>query len=122
MKCRQVAGAITLALVAMLAIVPAATAKKSETVDVCKHGCDYRTIQDAVDGTGKKAVINVHPGKYREGVLVSGHKHDGLTIQGTKKNAKKVVLQGKRAKDPEGQPANNGIEAIKTSTASGCST
>ena len=86
--------------------------EEAETVEVCKHGCDFRTIQDAVDHTGKKAVINVHPGKYREGVVFSGHKHDGVTIQGTKKNPKKVVLQGKHAKDPEGQPANNGIETI----------
>jgi hypothetical protein len=103
--------AILLAAVAVLAVAPAAaTAKKGETVEVCKHGCDYRTIQDAVDATGKKAVINVHPGKYREGVRVTGHKHDGLTIQGTGKNAKKVILEGKRANDPDNQPANHGIE------------
>ena len=101
-----------LALVAALVAVPAsAMAKpKSKTVEVCKHGCDYRTIQDAVDHTGKNATINVHPGKYKEGVLVSGAKHDGLTIQGTKSNAKKVILEGKNAKAPDGQPANNGIE------------
>ena len=101
-----------LALVAALVAVPAsAMAKpKNKTVEVCKHGCDYRTIQDAVDHTGKNATINVHPGKYKEGVLVSGAKHDGLTIQGTKSNAKKVILEGKNAKAPDGQPANNGIE------------
>ena len=101
-----------LALVAALVAVPAsAMAKpKNKTVEVCKHGCKYRTIQDAVDHTGKNATINVHPGKYKEGVLVSGAKHDGLTIQGTKKNAKKVILEGKNAKAPDGQPANNGIE------------
>ena len=113
MKFSTWVGATTLALVAALALVPgmAIAKKKAQTVDVCKHGCDYSTIQKAVDKTGKKAVINVHPGTYREGVVFSGHKHDGVTIQGTKKNPKKVVLQGKRAKDPEGQPANNGIES-----------
>ena len=100
-----------LALVAMVVAVPAASAKKKETVEVCKHGCDYRTIQDAVDATGKNAVINVHPGKYKEGVRIVGKKHNGVTIQGTGKNPKKVILEGKNAKDPEGQPANNGIEA-----------
>ncbi|MFI5121532.1 MAG: hypothetical protein ACHQJ5_01420 [Vicinamibacteria bacterium] len=99
------------ALVAVFAVVPAtALGKKKETVEVCKHGCEFRTIQDAVDGTGKNATINVHPGKYKEGVRVTGAKHDGLTIQGTKGNAKKVILEGKNAKDPDGQPANNGIE------------
>jgi len=103
-------GAAMLALIALVALAPAASAKKAQTVEVCKHGCEYRTIQDAVDHTGKNAVINVKPGTYREGVIVEGKKHDGVTIQGTKKNAKKVVLQGKNAKDPDGQPANNGIE------------
>src|SRR4029077_14221614 len=77
--------------------------------DVCKHGCDYRTIQDAVDKTGKIPVINVKPGTYREGVLIEGSKHDGITIQGTNKNAKKTVLEGERAKAPDGQPAQDGL-------------
>ena len=112
MKCSRWVGAISLALVAALAFVPGAAMakKKGETVEVCKHGCDFRTIQDAVDETGRKAVINVHPGKYREGVRVAGHNHDKLTIQGTGKNSKKVILEGKGAKDPDGQPANHGIE------------
>ena len=93
-----------LALVTALVVVPAsALAKKAETVEVCKHGCEFRTIQDAVDATGKNATINVKPGTYKEGVVVSGKKHDGLTIQGTKKNPKKVVLEGK-------DKFNNGIE------------
>ncbi len=98
-------GAAFVALIAVFAtaLPSAAMAKKAETVEVCKHGCDFRTIQDAVDGTGKNATINVHPGTYKEGVFVSGKKHDGLTIQGTKKNAKKVVLEGKNK-------FNNGIE------------
>ncbi len=97
--------AAMLALVAVFALVPAtALGKKKETVEVCKHGCDFRTIQDAVDATGKNAVINVHPGKYKEGVLVTGKKHNGLTIQGTEKNPKKVILEGRNA-------VNNGIEA-----------
>src|SRR5688500_14619976 len=102
----------TLALLAALVLAPASAVakKKPETVDVCKRACDLRTIQDAVAATGKKATINGKPGTYKEGVLVSGKKHDGLTIQGTKSNAKKVVLEGKKAKDPSGQPANNGIE------------
>ena len=89
-----------------------ATAEAKDNVDVCKHGCDFRTIQDAVDATGKKAVINVEPGTYREGVVIEGKKHDGITIQGTSKDAGDVVLQGKRAKDPNGQPANNGIQTL----------
>jgi parallel beta-helix repeat protein len=101
-----------LALVAFAAGPSAAVAKKGETVVVCKHGCDYRTIQDAVDNTGKNATIQVKPGKYVEGVIVKGHKHDRLTIEGTKKNPKKVILDGKNAKDDQGNLAQNAIEGI----------
>jgi hypothetical protein len=97
------------ALAAAILMAPAAADAKKKSVDVCKHGCDYRTIQDAVDHTGKNAVINVEPGTYREGVLVEGSKHDGITIQGTDKNPKKTVLNGDRAKGPDGQPAQDGI-------------
>jgi hypothetical protein len=105
-----------LALIAVLAIVPASAmaAKKSKTLTVCKHGCKYDSIQDAVDAVKKKnTTINVKPGTYKEGVTAQGHKYDGLTVQGTKKDASKVVLQGKNAKDADGQPANNGIETVK---------
>ena len=102
---------VLFALVGVFAVMPAsALAKKGKTLEVCKHGCAFRTIQDAVDHAKKGYKIKVHPGTYREGVEVQGSKYDGLTIQGTGKNPKKVVLQGKNAKDPEGQPANNGIE------------
>ena len=60
-------------------------ARRSKTYKVCKHGCKYRTIQKAVNKSGKNAKIKVKPGKYKEGVIVQGHKHDGLTIMGTKK-------------------------------------
>jgi hypothetical protein len=94
----------------LVATAPASA--KNENVVVCKHGCDYRTIQDAVDDTGKNATIQVKPGKYVEGVIVKGHKHDGLTIKGTKKNAKRVVLDGKNAHDDDGNLAQNAIEGI----------
>jgi hypothetical protein len=106
-------GLVCVALGALAALPAVASAAKGgEKVVVCKHGCDYRTIQDAVDHTGKNATIDVKPGKYVEGVIVKGHKHDGLTIQGTKKNAKKVILEGKNAKDDQGNLAQNAIEGI----------
>ena len=60
-----------LALVAMVVAVPTASAKKKEKVDVCKHGCDYRTIQDAVDATGKNAIDQRAPGQVQGGRLGS---------------------------------------------------
>jgi len=91
----------------------AAAKKNKKTYTVCKFGCKYKKIQKAVNkAKGKKnATIKVKPGTYREGVIVEGHKYDGLTIKGTKKNAKKVVLEGKNAKSPAGI-AQNGIEGI----------
>jgi hypothetical protein len=107
-------GVAIAACAAMAALPGGASAAKSkgDKVVVCKHGCDYRTIQDAVDHTGKNATIDVKPGKYVEGVIVKGHKHDGLTIKGTKKNAKKVILEGKNAHDDQGNLAQNAIEGI----------
>lgn len=98
---------------------------KAKTFEVCKHGCRYRTIQKAVDAAGSfkgkkknakvKAIVAVRPGKYVEGVVVDGTKRkkdfDGLTIKGTKKDRKKVVLEGRNAKGELGA-AQNGIEAI----------
>ncbi len=89
---------------------------KGKTFTVCKRGCKYRTIQKAVDKAGKKKgkndVVKVRPGKYSEGVLVKGSKHNGLTIMGTKKNPKKTILDGKNATNENGV-AQNGIEGFK---------
>ena len=105
--------------VAMLAVPASAIAgkggkNKNKALVVCKHGCKYRTIQKAVDKAGKtdkkNDVIKVKPGKYVEGVQALGKKFNGLTIKGTSKNPSKVILEGKNAQDPIGNPANNGIE------------
>ncbi|MGI9556965.1 MAG: hypothetical protein ACR2N5_03385, partial [Solirubrobacterales bacterium] len=101
----------------------AETAKKGKktTLRVCRRGCEYRKIQKAVNDVkkGKNTTIKIEPGKYKEGVVVSGHKYDKLTIEGTKKNPKKVKLQGKNAKvKVPGQPkavAQNGIEGLNVS-------
>ncbi len=86
--------------------------KNKKTFVVCKHGCKYKTISKAVKKVKKKnSTIKVKPGKYVEGVIVEGHKYDGLTIKGKSKNPKKVILEGKNAKVPGGA-AQNGIEGI----------
>ncbi len=98
---------------------------KTKVFEVCKHGCHYRTIQKAVDAAGSfkfkkanaktKAIVEVKPGKYVEGVVVDGtlkkKEFDGLTIQGSKKDRRKIVLEGRNAKGELGA-AQNGIEAI----------
>jgi hypothetical protein len=96
---------------------------KSMVFEACRHGCHYRTIQKAVEAAGgyafqnKKAKVTVaiRPGKYVEGVVVDGtqrkKRYDGMTIEGTKKDPKRVILEGKNAKGELGA-AQNGIEAI----------
>ena len=99
-------------LVAAIA-APAASAKTT-TFTVCKHGCHYRTIQSAVDAVkvGSKSIVKVNPGTYSEGVVVLGHKYDGLSIIGASKNPKLQILDGKNATVPgkAPQPAQNGID------------
>jgi hypothetical protein len=41
-------------------------------------------------------------GKYVEGVIVQGHKHDGLHIVGVGKKPTSVLIEGKNAHGPEG--------------------
>jgi parallel beta-helix repeat protein len=98
-------------------------APKSMVFEVCKHGCQYRTIQKGVDAAGSfkkdnpksKAIVEIKPGKYVEGVVLDGTQHrrdfDGLVIKGERKNPRKTILEGKNAKGELGA-AQNGIEAI----------
>jgi hypothetical protein len=110
----RLAGAAFVSLLAVGAVAAPALAKTAPAttapaLTVCKHGCRYTTIQSAVDASGKNATIDVKPGRYVEGVVVSGHKHDGLHLIGTGKTAAAVVLEGKGAKGPGGA-AQNGVE------------
>ncbi len=109
-RIRRLAGAGLIGVAGCLVLAIGAQAKaKPKTLTVCAHGCRYSTIQGAVNASGKNATINVKPGKYVEGVIVSGHKHDGLHIIGMTKNPAKVVIEGRNAKGPGGA-AQNGIE------------
>jgi hypothetical protein len=96
---------------------------KAKVFEACKHGCRYRKIQQAVDAAGSyefrnpqvKTIVAIRPGKYVEGVVVDGTESrrdfDGLTIEGTKKDERRTILEGKNAKGELGA-AQNGIEAI----------
>jgi hypothetical protein len=100
-------------------------APKTRVFEACKHGCRYGTIQKAVDAAGAfkfkkknaktKAVVAVRPGKYVEDVVLDGtlktKSFDDLTIEGTKKDRRKTILEGRNAKGELGA-AQNGIEAI----------
>ena len=110
---RRAGAAGVMAAAASLSLAVAAQAKQPKTLTVCKHGCRYATIQSAVNASGKNATILVKPGKYVEGVIISGHKHDGLHVIGKTRNAAKVLIEGKNAKGPGGA-AQNGIEGDGT--------
>ncbi len=83
--------------------------------DVCRHGCEYRTVQAGINDAGlwqlitrKKATVRIQPGKYVEGTFMFGSQNmkkselpagftrrnfNGLTIMGADRN-------GKPLKDP----------------------
>ncbi|MGH2937539.1 MAG: hypothetical protein ACRDPE_05405, partial [Solirubrobacterales bacterium] len=114
---------VGLALAPATGLAKPAKQPKAMTFEACRHGCHYRTIQKAVEAAGgyafqnKKAKVTVaiRPGKYVEGVVVDGtapkKRYDGMTIEGTKKDPKRVILEGKNAKGELGA-AQNGVEAI----------
>jgi hypothetical protein len=107
----------TLAGVACLAtaVAPAMASAKApppKPFVVCKHGCRYTTIQGAVNASGKGATIEIKPGTYSEGVVVQGHQHDGLTIEGIGKTPSDVYLNGTNAR-VQNNPAQNAIEGDK---------
>jgi hypothetical protein len=92
---------------ATLATAAATTATaQAKTFTACKKGCTYKTIQSAVDASGKGDTVAVKPGTYNEGVIVEGHKHDRLTIKGSPSNPNKTKLVQRNLR---GAPAQNAI-------------
>jgi len=100
------ATAITLAATALLTTAAFATTAQAKTFTACKKGCTYKTIQSAVDASGKGDTVAVKPGTYNEGVIVLGHKHDKLTLKGSPKDPNKTKLIQKGL---HGSPAQNAI-------------
>jgi hypothetical protein len=103
------ASALAPAIAAAKPKPPKGKTKSPNVFVVCKHGCRYTTIQSAVNASGKHATIEIKPGTYSEGVLVQGHRHDGLTIEGMGKSPSAVYLNGTNAR-VQGNPAQNAIE------------
>jgi hypothetical protein len=115
-------------LAGLFALPGGATAKparksKPTVFEACRRGCHYRTIQKAVAAAGSyayknpkaKVTVAIRPGKYVEGVVLDGterkKRFDGMTIEGTKQDRTRTVLEGRNAKG-ERAAAQNGIEAI----------
>ena len=90
-------------------VAQAAAKKKLKKLTVCRRGCRFSSVQKAVDRAAKGATIRVKPGTYTEAVVVKGRKKDGLKLVGTGKKPTAVVLQGRGAKDAEGNAGQNGV-------------
>jgi hypothetical protein len=115
--------ACLVALPGMAAAAKPARKTKATTFEACHRGCRYRTIQKAVDAAGSYAYKNpkakvsvaIRPGRYVEGVVLDGleqrRRFDGMTIEGTRAERTRTILEGRSA---AGRPAaaQNGIEAI----------
>ena len=106
---------------------------KAKTFEVCKHGCQYRTIQKAVDAAGSlqgeeeeregEGDRRGHARQVRRGRRPRRHPEkknfDGLTIKGTKKNRKQ---DDPRRQEREGRARRRRRTGSRrsTSTASCC--
>jgi hypothetical protein len=117
MRCSIRGGALAVAACLAAAIAPAAAIAKAtppktthHVFVVCKRHCHYKTIQGAVNASGRNATVEIKPGIYPEGVVVAGHRHNGLTIEGIGKTPSDVYLNGGGAQ-VDGKPAQNAIAA-----------
>jgi hypothetical protein len=90
------------------------TKKKAKKLLVCRRGCPYSSIQKAVNAAKKGQTIRIKPGTYVEGVQIKGHSKDGIKLVGLGTKPEEVVLEGKGAKQGDGNPAQNGIFADGT--------
>lgn len=66
-----------------------------ETHTVCKRGCDFRTIQAAVNAADAGDTIRVRNGTYREAVRINGQKKRYLKLIGNRKDPEKVLLRAR---------------------------
>jgi hypothetical protein len=112
-------------LVALPGVAAAKSARKTKPTvfEACHHGCRYRAIQKAVDAAGSyayknpkaKLTVTIRPGKYVEGVVLDGterkKRFDGMTIEGTKPDRTRTILEGRSAKGRLAA-AEDGLEAI----------
>jgi hypothetical protein len=68
---------------------------KAYTVCKKKHGCDFRTIQKAVNKAKAGDTIRVRNGVYREAVKVNGSKKRFLRLIGNPAHPEKVLLRAR---------------------------
>jgi hypothetical protein len=109
------AAAALLALVAFGALASSAWAVKSVNIvsqgeppeNIPANTHYYKTIQEAVNASGKNAWVLIEPGVYDEEVKITSAQK-GLHLRGMDRNG--VIVDGQHKVTPEGA---NGIEAFK---------
>jgi len=75
----------------ILTVAISFTAAEATTITVGAEGCDYVSIQQAVEEANPGDTINVQSGTYRENVVVE----KALILRGTDSGAGKPVIDGK---------------------------
>jgi hypothetical protein len=111
MKLRQ--GIFVAAVCGVLMALPGSAG--AAKLSVCADGCDYATIQKAVNHVknASKTTIQIAPGTYNEDVVVSGQKMNGLAIEGTGDSPDDVVLDGEPPEKKGPYPDyENGIDGL----------
>ncbi|HLM49371.1 MAG TPA: hypothetical protein VK279_02395 [Solirubrobacteraceae bacterium] len=85
---------------------PPGSGKAGQKLSVCKRGCDYTRIQDAVNAAGRNSSIRVKAGTYKEGVIIRGARKNGISLTGSAGKPESVLLEGKGV---SGGPGQNGV-------------
>ena len=76
------------------------SAQAGKTITVGPSGCDFTTIQAAIDAAPNGSIIQVQTGSYKENLTIRNR--DGLTLQGA--GADKVTLDGNGSQQKDAPP------------------
>jgi hypothetical protein len=117
LKCSRMRGAVVIALAVVAFGALTGTAWAAKSVNIVSQGEPpenipanthyYKTIQEAVNASGKNAWVLIEPGVYPEEVKIT-NAQKGLHLRGMDRNS--VIIDGENKVTPEGA---NGIEAFK---------
>jgi hypothetical protein len=80
---------------------------KGGTLKVCKRGCQFKSIQKAINAAGKGTTIRVGEGTYKEGLTILSPRKDRVRLIGNPSDPSEVVLEGKGVR---GSAAQNGVQ------------
>ena len=76
------------------------------TLKVCKKGCQFKKIQQAIDRAGKGTTIRVGEGVYKEGLKIQSSRKDRIRLIGDPRRPAEVILEGRGVRGSAGQ---NGV-------------